>query len=201
MGALQVDAFASGVGGEKDLDLGVVLEQFLRFHTLLAPHAAVDHHHRRFAPKQRRDSAFQVVQGVAVLGEENELLRGRRDGFGNWRGFALVRCPVFRHSAGDGSRCEDFRKQGCQLPPLPVLAASPNGRCQRLQALERLYFGPQLGDAARGGGLVEDLLLGNLDLVVGCVFEVLHIVVIQLANRGSQGRRDFSAAVEKLQLT
>ena len=62
-------------------------------------------------PSSVRDPAFQVVQGVAVLGEENELLRRRRDWFGNWSGVALVRCPVFRHSTGDRRRREYFRSR------------------------------------------------------------------------------------------
>ena len=41
--ALEVDAFAGGVGGEQHLDFGVVPERFLRLHPLFAAHAAMDH--------------------------------------------------------------------------------------------------------------------------------------------------------------
>jgi hypothetical protein len=74
---LEVDAFAGGVGGEKDLDHGIVEEGFLRFAALLAPLVAVDHGHRLGAAKERRDAILQIGQCVAVLGEDHELLSGR----------------------------------------------------------------------------------------------------------------------------
>ena len=43
VGALEVDAFAGSVGGEQNLDFGIVPERLLRLHPLLAPHAAMDH--------------------------------------------------------------------------------------------------------------------------------------------------------------
>ena len=46
VGALQVDAFASGIGGLQHLHLRVVPENFLHGQTLLAAHAAVDPHAR-----------------------------------------------------------------------------------------------------------------------------------------------------------
>ena len=53
VGALEVDAFAGGVGGEQHLHLGVVPERLLRLQPLLAAHAAVDHDHRLLAAEQR----------------------------------------------------------------------------------------------------------------------------------------------------
>ena len=49
-------------------------EGFLGLSALLASHAAGDENDR-FAPaEKRRDATLQIVQGVAVLGEEDELL-------------------------------------------------------------------------------------------------------------------------------
>ena len=42
VGALEIDAFAGGVGRQQDLHFGIVPEGFLRLHALLAAHAAVD---------------------------------------------------------------------------------------------------------------------------------------------------------------
>jgi len=72
--ALEVDAFAGGIGGEQDLHIRVVPEAFLRLAALFAAHATVDQHHRLRPTEQRADLAFEVVERVAVLGEEHELL-------------------------------------------------------------------------------------------------------------------------------
>ena len=80
VGALEVDALAGGVGGEQHLHFRVVPERLLRLHPLLAAHAAVDHDHGLLAAQQGRDAGLEVVQRVAVLGEDDELLvrRGLR---------------------------------------------------------------------------------------------------------------------------
>ena len=57
VGALQVDAFAGGVGGQQHLHLRVVPERFLRRQAFLAAHAAMDDDHRRLAAEQGRDGA------------------------------------------------------------------------------------------------------------------------------------------------
>ena len=49
-------------------------EGFLGLSTLLASHAAVDENNRFPATEKGRDATLQVVQSVAVLGEEDELL-------------------------------------------------------------------------------------------------------------------------------
>jgi len=69
VGALQVDAFAGGIGGDEHLHLRVVPEAFLGVHPLLTPHPAVDADHRLPTPEQGRDPLLQVVQGVPVLGK------------------------------------------------------------------------------------------------------------------------------------
>ena len=81
--ALEVDAFAGRVGGEQHLHLGVVRERLLRLPPLLAAHAAVDDDDRllrgRAACAMR---SLEVVERVAVLGEDDELLARRGAGFG-----------------------------------------------------------------------------------------------------------------------
>ena len=55
MGALEIDAFAGGVGRQQDLHFGIVPEGFLRLHALLAAHAAVDDDDRLIPAEQRPD--------------------------------------------------------------------------------------------------------------------------------------------------
>jgi hypothetical protein len=78
--ALQVDALAGGVGGQQHLHLGVVLEGFLHLQALFAADAAVDDDHGLLAAEQRGDALFEVVERVAVLGEDDQLLVRRRLG-------------------------------------------------------------------------------------------------------------------------
>ena len=102
VGALEVDALARGVGGEQHLHLRVVLERLLRLHPLLAAHAAVDDDHGLLAAEQRRDTGLQVVQRVAVLGEDDELLVRR----GRWAAGSCRRRSAGRRSCAilDGGR-------------------------------------------------------------------------------------------------
>jgi hypothetical protein len=60
----------------RTLHVGIVAERLLRLLALLAAHAAVDVTTASLRPEQRGDRARQVVQRVAVLGEDDELLRG-----------------------------------------------------------------------------------------------------------------------------
>jgi len=74
VGALEVDTFTRGVRGQQHPHFGIVLERLLRLHTLLAAQAAVDDDHRLLASQRRGDACLQVVQGVSMLGEQDELL-------------------------------------------------------------------------------------------------------------------------------
>jgi hypothetical protein len=76
--ALQVDALAGGVGGQQHLHFGVVLEGLLHLQALFAADAAVDDDHGFLAAEQRGDALLQIVEGVAVLGEDDQLLVRRR---------------------------------------------------------------------------------------------------------------------------
>ena len=77
VGTLEVDALARRVGGQQHLHLGIVAERLLRLHALFAAHAAMDHDHGLGAAQQRGDAVLQIVERVAVLGEEHQLLPGR----------------------------------------------------------------------------------------------------------------------------
>ena len=58
----------------------------------------------------------------------------------------------------------------------------------------------QLGDGAGRGRLIEDLLLGGLDLVVRCLFQILDILGVERRKGGCEDRRSLAAALEHLQL-
>ena len=51
VGTLQVDALTGRVGCQQDQHAGIVAERLLRLGALLAPHAAVNQHHRLLAPE------------------------------------------------------------------------------------------------------------------------------------------------------
>ena len=74
VGPLEVDAFASGVGGQQNLDVRIVPEGFLGGVAILTAHAAVDHGDGLLPTHQAGDPALQIVQGVPVFGEDNQLL-------------------------------------------------------------------------------------------------------------------------------
>jgi hypothetical protein len=74
--ALQVDALAGGVGRQQYLHLGVVLEGFLHLEALFPADAAMDDDDCLLAAEQRGDALLQVVERVAVLGEDDQLLVG-----------------------------------------------------------------------------------------------------------------------------
>jgi hypothetical protein len=62
--ALESDALSGGVGGDEDLDIGVVQEGLLDFPSLVAVDAAMDDDDRLLATEERRDALFEVVQRV-----------------------------------------------------------------------------------------------------------------------------------------
>ena len=72
--ALEVDTFAGGIGGQQHLHLGIVLEGFLNFQAFFAADTAVDDDDGFLATEQGSDALFQVIQRVAVLGEDHKLL-------------------------------------------------------------------------------------------------------------------------------
>ena len=73
VGALQVDAFAGGVGGDQDFDFLVVFEGFLGLAAFLAADAAVNDDDGFRSPDERPNPLGEVIQRVAMLGEDDEL--------------------------------------------------------------------------------------------------------------------------------
>ena len=74
VGALQVDAFAGGVGRQQHVYLAVLQKRLLGAAAFVAAKAAVDDHHSVWAAQHRADAALQFVQRVAVFGEYHQLL-------------------------------------------------------------------------------------------------------------------------------
>ena len=70
---LEVQALAGGVGGEQDLAVRVLGELLGDLAALAAAHAAVDRLDRLGPAEQRADPAREVVERVAVLGEDDQL--------------------------------------------------------------------------------------------------------------------------------
>src|ERR1035441_6153509 len=93
-------------------------EGFLHLQSLFASDAAMDDYHGFLATEKRSDALFQVIQRVAMLGKDDQLLVRR--GSGCWY------CAIA--SRGDGSSDlvragrsgEDGREQASQLPPLGI---------------------------------------------------------------------------------
>ena len=72
--ALEIDAFAGGVGGEQDLNVLVLLERFLRLAS--APRGPCRRGSVTSAsarPSSERNRSLEVVQRVAMLGEDDQL--------------------------------------------------------------------------------------------------------------------------------
>lgn len=154
MGGLQVEALTGGVGGHQHLAGGIVGKPLPNLAAILAADAAVDDHHRVVAAQHVADLGGQIVEGVAVLGEDDELA-----------GPAVV-------VAAQQVAVDD---QGTQLGPLAVLpeVAHPGGA--RHQVVEYCDLSRQLLGGARRSGGVDDVFLQFLGL--GAV-ELVVVVVI-----------------------
>jgi hypothetical protein len=168
--ALEVDAFAGGVGGQQDADCGVVEEALLGVAPLVTAHAAVDDGDRVGASEERHDALLEVPDGVTVFGKDDELLVRRGDG--RREGPPVVGGGLLACRAAQGTVREDLLEEFGELAPLGVSPAPADPCRQVFEALERLDLAPQLLDGLGRGRLVEDPLLDLRDLVVGGVFEV-----------------------------
>ena len=73
VGALQVDAFAGGVGGDEDFDFLVVRECLLGLAPFLAADAAVNDDDGLGPSDECPDPLGEIIQRVAMLGEDDEL--------------------------------------------------------------------------------------------------------------------------------
>ena len=187
VGALEIDALAGGVGGQQHPHTRIVLEGFLNLQALLAADAAVDDDDGVRAAEEAGDAVVQIIERVAVLGEDDQLLmrRGlrRRDRAG------AMGCEGFRGAIGprQARRGEDFAEQAGEFGPLGIGAAAAHGERLGFERLERFDLAAQFGDGARRGGLVEDVLLGGGGFLVRGVLEVVEIIGGQ-AGRGDRRR-------------
>ena len=86
VGALEVDSFTGSVGCQQHLNGWVVFERFLYLETMFPACASVDNDHSILASKKSGDAFFQIVECIAMLGENNQLLVRRRLGRRNWTG-------------------------------------------------------------------------------------------------------------------
>ncbi|MCY1544271.1 hypothetical protein D9M68_801420 [compost metagenome] len=73
VGVLQVHTFASRIGGDEHPRGGIVAEQLLHFAAFFALDATVDHYHGFLTSDQATDLGRQIIQRVAVLGEDDQL--------------------------------------------------------------------------------------------------------------------------------
>ncbi len=73
VGILKVDAFTGGIGGNQHTDFGVRAKERLGLAAVIAVDATVNHDDGVMAAKYTGDFLVQVVQGVAVLAEDDDL--------------------------------------------------------------------------------------------------------------------------------
>ena len=73
VGALQVDTLARCVGGEQYLHVWIVPKRLLGLQALLTAHA-VDDDNCLLTSEQCAHAGVEIAQGVAVLGENDQLL-------------------------------------------------------------------------------------------------------------------------------
>ena len=71
--ALEVDAFRGRIVGQKNLHLRVVQERLLDSAPFLSPDTPVDHDHRLLATQEGYNTLAEVVEGVPVLGKDDEF--------------------------------------------------------------------------------------------------------------------------------
>ena len=137
MGALQVETLAGRVRRDQDSGLLVLREDRLDLAAILSPDAAVNGDDRFVPADHHAGLVDQVVQGVAVLSEDDDL--------------AWVACLV------DGERL--IREDGAQLGPLAVRAGEPHAPGEFGEVVEDLDLGLELCHRLRRGGGINDVLL------------------------------------------
>ena len=151
VGTLQIDTFTGSVSGDQDADFLILTETLLNLPALIPEHAAVDRDHGIFAAKKSTNLISEVAQGVAVLGEDDELLA------------LTVRCE---HALV-------VLQQLGELVPFAILAAETDFIGQTLQILQSGYFSLQLLDGASCGSLIRNVLLFLLHLGGGIVIIII----------------------------
>ena len=157
VGALQVDALASGVGGHQDQHLLVLHKRLLDMAPIPAPQPTVNGDHGFGATQQGTDTVGQVVERIAVFAENDEL--------------ASLAIGV-KHLGL-------VLKQAGELGPFAVLPATADALGQRFQLLEPVDFGLQLGHSPGSRCQIHHLLGGLLELLLRGVFELIDSLVIE----------------------
>ena len=145
VGVLEVDAFAGGIRGHEDSHVGVRTEQRLEAAAFVAVRAAMNRDDGVGVAEHARDPLMQVVQRVAVFGEDDELALTPG-------GVVHLRIVL-----------EDFR----EFIPLAVLAGGDDGLGLLLKPLENDDLRLQFGDGLGGSRLVDQRLLEVLLLLGG----------------------------------
>ena len=174
MGALQIDPFPRRIGGEQHPHPRVVPERLLGGAALRAVESAVDQHQRLGLPEPGGDPPLQIVQGVAVLGEDDELVARR----GSRRRYPAVGRSLFARLGGDRGAGEQPAEQVRELPPFCVLPALPQGGGEPRESSQRADLGFEFGHRARRGGGVERPLR-LLRLLVGQVRQVFDLLLVE----------------------
>jgi hypothetical protein len=161
VGALEIDPLPCRVGRDEDHDRRVVLEGALSSPALVARQAAVDRDDRLGTAEERADPLDEVVEGVAVFGEDDELAPAPRGVL--HLGFVL--------------------EQPRELGPLRVGPELSDVGGERLEPTQRLDLQAQLGDRPRGGGEVDRGLL-RLLLLLGGGLVVVDLLDVAEAQHG-----------------
>src|SRR5579884_3121477 len=154
VGALQVDALSGGIGRHQNLHLRVLRKGLLRPETLLAVQAAVNRDHRLIAPQHGTNALAEVVERVAMLGEDHQLQ-------------ALA--PGIKHRFV-------ALQQTRQFLPFAVGPTAPHLTRPLLQLREDEQFGFQFGHCARRRCPIYDLLFQFLQLGPRRVLQVFQVV-------------------------
>jgi hypothetical protein len=152
VGALEVDALAGGIGRDEDEDIGLIDEAGLGLAALFAEEAAVDGDDGFMPAEQLPDALREVVEGVGVLGEDDELPAGAAgiEHLGELKDFA-------------------------ELFPLSVDARLADGLGHGGEIAEAVDLVFELGDGGRGGGEVDERFSFGLGLFLKVGFEVVDI--------------------------
>ena len=154
VGALEVDALARRIVRDHHHDLRVVHERLHDLAPVRTPDPAVDHHHRLVPAETGADPAREVFEGVARLGEDDELSPP----------------PV---GAGHERMVEEAR----ELEPFGVRALAPQRPRAVFEAPQRVDLGLEFSDGLRRRGVVQHAGFDRIDVFLGRLFEIVGIEV------------------------
>ena len=115
VGALQIDPFARRVRGQQYPHFGIVVKRLLGLEPVTPVQSAVDDDHGLGSPDERRDPIVQVVEGVLVLGEDDQLLtEWIRSDWRSGEGWRLTGFPI-RTKIGGGQCFRDVGGWCCHI--------------------------------------------------------------------------------------